>query len=296
MTTVVVIWSHSGRRMLRTIAVAGCAILALLGAARTAFARSTKKLAKYALVQVVRDADGRPLMTADGQYVSSNWSGYVLPSFKTGETYTSVQATWVVPNLPFENTRKHASAQWVGIGGFCKDSRCNKVDQTLIQLGTAEVLGGPEDVYFAWHQIQPGPVFGTSLAVLPGDEITASISCNPCVGNQSWAFSMTDITSGKNWTAEPVPYQSSLMSAEFIEGASTGQKVVFPLANYGTVTIEQSIVNDSEADLTAGYGIVLRDSRASSTISPLNATADGFTACFEPHRNPAACSFIPLPP
>ena len=282
--------------MLRTIALAGCTILGLFGPAKSGFAESPKALAKHALVEVIRDSNGRPRMTANGQYVSSNWSGYVLPSFKTGDSYTSIQATWVMPDIPFEN-RKHDSTQWVGIGGFCTDSRCRKVDHTLIQLGTAEdPLGGPENVYFAWHQIQPGPVFGTSLAVLPGDEIRASLSCNPCVGNQSWTFSMTDLTSGENWIAEHVPYQSSLMSAEFMEGTSTDQDGIFPLANYGSVTIDQSFANGASAAVGTGYGIVLQEPHASSNVSPLNTTADGFTACFGPDKKLVACSFISLPP
>jgi len=235
-------------------------------------------------------------MTPGGQFVSSNWSGYVLPNFQTGDTYTSVQATWVVPNLPFENARKHASAQWVGIGGFCKDPRCRKVDQTLLQLGTAEVLGGPVNVYFGWNQTQPGPAFGTSLAVEPGDTITASLSCNPCTGTQSWMFSMRDLTTDQAWSAYPVPYKSSNLSAEFIEGIGADQLAVFPLANYGGVTFDGSLINGLDADLAAGYGIVLREPHASSNISPLNASADDFTACFGPHKNPAPCSFIPLPP
>ncbi len=235
-------------------------------------------------------------MTPQGQFVSSNWSGYVLPSFKTGDTYTSIQATWVVPDVPFEK-RKHDSIQWIGIGGFCKDPRCKKVDQTLIQLGTAEdPLGGPENVYFAWHQTQPGPVWGTTLAVLPGDMITALLSCNPCTGTQSWMLSMTDLTTDQAWSAYPVPYQSSNLSAEFIEGIGADRPAILPLANCGTITFDQSLANGTSADLAGGYGIVLRDPKASSNISPLNATGDGFTACYGPRNNPVDCSFIPLLP
>jgi hypothetical protein len=288
--------SESRRDSVKALIIACGMTLALVAPSHSAFAESSKKLSKYALFEVVRDSNGRPLMTPGGQFVSSNWSGYVLPNFHTGDTYTSVQATWVVPDVPFEK-RKHDSTQWIGIGGFCKDPRCKKVDQTLIQLGTAEdPLGGPENAYFAWHQTQPGPAYGTSLAIEPGDMITASLRCNPCTGNQSWTLSMTDLTSGEAWTAQPVPFQSSQLSAEFIEGPSTDQNGIFPLANYGTLTFDQVFFNDVSADLTKRYGIVLRDPKASSNISPLNTTADGFTACFGPRNNPVDCSFIPFPP
>jgi len=283
----------AGKSQLVASILACVVTLACLGlASPSAYAESSKTLAKYALVSVVRDADGRPLMTEDGRYVSSNWSGYVLPSFKTGDTYTSVQATWIVPDVPFEK-RKHDSTQWIGIGGFCADARCRKIDRTLIQIGTGQdPLGGPENVYFSWYQMSPGIPLGAPIGPNPGDVITASVSCDPCIGNQMWTLSMMDLTSGVGWKGQPVPYQSSTLSAEFVEGTSADQRQILPLANYGTIPFDQSMVNGSGANLGGGYGIVLRAPQGnSSNISPLNPTADGFTACFDQPN----CTFVPIP-
>ena len=268
-----------------------CALMpGLLALSSPVHAGSTKALAKHALIEVIRDTGGRPVMTPGGQFVSSNWSGYVLPSFQTGDTYTSVEATWVVPDVAFADT-KRASTEWIGIGGFCIDPRCTKVDHTLIQFGTAaNPLGGPENVYFAWGRIQTGPLLGTSLAVGPGDTITTSLSCNPCTGNQSWTLSMTNLSNGDSWVQD-FPYQSSKLSAEFI----VGTMATLPLANYGGVTLDQSMANDSGADLAAGYGIVLQEPHASSNVSALSPTGDGFSACFGHHKKLVDCSFIPLP-
>ena len=76
-----------------------------------------------------------------------------------------------------------ASAEWVGIGGFCKNAQCNKqkdVDKTLIQLGTAQEAFGTSDLqYFAWYELLPRAPITTPLAVNPGDvyNITASLTC-----------------------------------------------------------------------------------------------------------------------
>ena len=107
---------------------------------------------------------------------------------------------------------------------------------------------------------------------------------------------MTDLTSGEGWTGQPVPYQSPMLSAEFVEGTSADQRQILPLANYGTITFDQSMANDSAADLRTGYAIVLRAPQGnSSNVSPLNPTTDGFTACFARHKKLAACSFVPIP-
>jgi hypothetical protein len=47
-----------------------------------------------------------------------------------------------------------------------------------------------------------------------------------------------------------------------------GTMATFLFANYGSVTLDQSMANDSGADLAAGYGIVLQEPHGSS-----NATA-----------------------
>lgn len=45
-------------------------------------------------------------------------------------------------------------------------------------------------------------VFGGPIGPHPGDEITASLSCNPCTGSQTWTVSMVDTTTGESWTED----------------------------------------------------------------------------------------------
>ena len=139
-------------------------------------------------------------------------------------------------------------------------------------------------------------VFGGPIGPHPGDEITASLSCNPCTGSQTWTVSMVDNTTGESWT-EDFSYQSSELSAEIVEGTSTDQRGIFPLANYGTTHLpDQSSVNGGSADLSVGYSIVLREPQhKSSIVSTLDSTFDGFSACFESRKRVAPCLFMPLP-
>src|SRR6266849_1385654 len=47
-------------------------------------------------IQVLRLRDGRVARSLMNQMVTTNWSGYVAASFRTGQNYTSAQGTWVV--------------------------------------------------------------------------------------------------------------------------------------------------------------------------------------------------------
>jgi hypothetical protein len=249
---------------------------------------------KHAPIQVIRDPKGNALRTREGQFASSNWSGYVLPNFQTGVTYTSAQGTWVVPTV-VGNKKLAVSSNWVGIGGFCKNAKCSSGDRTLIQLGTAQAAKKSQTQYFAWYEMLPAGSVMTQLVVNPGDVITASLSCNPCTGNQSWMLSMTNVTTGEPWNLT-VPYQASKLSVEWIEEAPTGGHGIFPLANYGTSTFDSSMINGGSADLATGDSIVMFDPHhQSSNVSAVDATADGFSACFGPKKKLVSCSFVAIP-
>ena len=252
-------------------------------------------VAKHAPIEVIRDPKGNALRMREGQFASSNWSGYVLPSFQTGQEYTSAQGTWIVPTVV--GTKKlAASSNWVGIGGFCENTRCTKGDRTLIQLGTAEAAKKSQTQYFAWYEMLPQASIMTDLAVNPGDVVTASLSCNPCTGQQSWTLAMTNVTTGDSWSLPDVQYQSSKLSAEWIQEAPSGQHGIFPLVNYGMTTFDQSLVDGVSADLSIGDSIVMLDPHhETSNVSALDSTADGFSACFGTKKKLTPCSFVAIP-
>jgi Peptidase A4 family len=252
--------------------------------------------AMHAPIQVVPDANGNALLAREAQFISTNWSGYVLPDFATGEDYVSAQATWVVPTVVFKK-KLAVSSNWVGIGGFCENMQCKHVDGTLIQLGTTQVAESKKATqYFAWYEMLPGPSINTALVVNPGDVITASLTCDgDCTGSQRWTLSMTNETTTQNWSQD-FDYNSSNLSAEWIEEApSSGRKIV-PLANFDTITFDQSMANDVTANLTDADSVVMRDPHGeTSNVSELNSTFDGFSACYGPTKKLTPCSFVPLP-
>src|SRR5439155_16065944 len=98
---------------------------------------------KHAPIHLHRNPDGSPERGLRNQFVSTNWSGYVVANYQTGLKYTSASMTWVVPTVRYgasndSTSSDEYSANWVGIGGFCANQLCTRGDHTLIQLGTEQ--------------------------------------------------------------------------------------------------------------------------------------------------------------
>ena len=270
-----------------------CALtVALAGSSSPAIARPARAGARHAPVEILRDAIGDPLRTKDLQFISTNWSGYVLPKFLTKKNYTAAQATWIVPEVFFDGIES-ASSSWVGIGGFCKSKKCKQGDddKTLIQLGTEQdAISDTETDYYAWYELIPGAEIPTMLAVKPGDLITASLICaGKCKNKQSWTLSMTNETSGHSWS-QVVTYESSKLSVDVIQEAPSDQNGTLPLADYGTATFSDIAADAADANLSEAESLVMENTHGeSANVSAPNSTLNGFTACFSPDSTLAPC-------
>jgi len=235
-----------------------------------------------------------PLRTPKGQLrrgvreqiETSNWSGYAVARFQTGTDYTSASGAWTVPsvsNAPgFSNSY---SSSWVGVGGFCLNSSCSSVDNTLIQLGTEQdASGSGATQYYAWYELLPKSPVQIPLAVSPGDRIVASLvdgaagvrsaslrargfrrASGPKGGGgraggpkrQTWTLTMTDQTTGSSWSTT-VSYDSSLASAEWVQEAPYSGSVL-PLADYGTATFDPGSADGASPALVPADGLVMID-------------------------------------
>jgi hypothetical protein len=226
----------------------------------------------HAHVNALRNQDGTIARGTHNEIMTSNWSGYALPNYLTGETYTAAQLNWTVPRVSYvlpppvchlvnigrktttictpPLVQAEYSASWVGIGGYCEDSNCTTVDNTLIQLGTAHnvSLNGATQ-YYAWIEMPPAdPVIisptypncnslSCAYPVRPGDDITASLTCEqqnctPLDQNQTWVLAMRNKTQNWSWSAAHVPFSSSSLSAVWIQEAPVSAAGVLPLADF----------------------------------------------------------------
>jgi hypothetical protein len=289
---------------------------------------------EHARVNVHRNDDGSLKRGPRNQVETSNWSGYAVANSSTGELYSAAQASWSVPTVSYKppppvchsvyirgSTRQVCTAaaaeaeyfaSWVGIGGFCENTNCTSVDNTLIQLGTEQdVSASGATQYYAWVEmltnypivISPEYPSCDSLScaypVAPGDAITASLSCQTNCSNpgqtQSWLLTMRNGTKG--WIfSTTVKYTSTLLSAEWIEEAPSSSAGVLPLADFNTVTVDPTVnAADSTPNLTGPDAIVMVDpyGETSSPSPPESSSNNTFAICWG--NNPASIASCAVP-
>jgi len=286
-------FSHRGPPMINLSTCERVAVLAVLAAVGFAMAParaeqpSAPSLRTHGPIEVHRLDDGSLERGPRNEFVTSNWSGYGIAHYQTGQHYTSAQATWVVPTVIFgatdSSTNEEYSATWVGIGGFCMNALCTRADRTLIQLGTSQyVSSSGATSYFAWYEMLPqAPVTITGITVSPGNQITASLQCvSACSAKtQVWQLKMTNITTNQNWS-QNFSYSSSIASADWIEEAPVSSSVL-PLADLNVVGIAPSIGGVSAWNsLTASAnGIQMKDPWGQYS-SPSSTDPNGFNTCW----------------
>jgi peptidase A4-like protein len=246
-------------------------------------------LVAHGVIQPRRNDDGSLARGPRNEFATSNWSGYAVAKYQTGETYTGASATWTVPAVTYapdaSGSTEEYSSTWVGIGGFCENALCTHVDRTLIQLGTEQdVSSSGATQYYAWYEMLPKYPVQIPLSINPGDSITATLQCTNCSSKtQSWTLTMvnnSDLTQ-KPWTAT-FSYASSKLSAVWIEEAPYSGGVL-PLADFGTVAIEPNSVNPPLELQT--NGIQMTDPWGQTAIpSAVGTTTSGapiFDVCWE---------------
>jgi hypothetical protein len=203
-------------------------------------------------------------------YTSTNWSGYI----SSGQSYTAVSGSWVVPTVASNSTPNSGDGTWIGIGGVTSSD--------LIQIGTDDSVNSTGQVTSsAFYETLPQSSRTiNTMTVSEGDAMTASINE---VSTGQWTLSISDTTSGQSFTTS-ISYSSSNSSAEWIEedpGYLNGAQV--PFDEYG----ELSFTNATTMSGNTGYTLstsnaepvtlVDNNGNALSTPSALGTDGESFT-------------------
>ncbi|HLX19706.1 MAG TPA: G1 family glutamic endopeptidase [Gaiellaceae bacterium] len=162
---------------------------------------------------------------------SSNWAGYAV----NGSTFTDVKGSWVQSAVTCGSRSSTYSAFWVGLGGFSGGSG------GLEQIGTESDCIGGYPIYSAWYELLPADSTPISLAISPGDTISAEVTVNGPVTT----LTLTDVTTNQTFTTQQTPSLLDTSSAEWIAEAPSqcvgrGRCTPLPLANFGTVQFSGS--------------------------------------------------------
>jgi len=205
--------------------------------------------------------------------VSSNWSGYVVPS---ATPVTSVSGEFTVPTLDCAKTRNAGVAAWVGIGGV-------RSADDLLQTGVvSECVAGVQTEDPGWWEEYPenAAQFFTNMPISPGDQIEASVSQG---ADLSWTTRVDDLTTkvsgvmhtgtGGQWgtirDSDGAPLSPPQDSSTFTyAGGGTAEWIVedfgnsiglVPFADFGTVTFTGLTTSLPAWGLTADEQVGLGD-------------------------------------
>jgi hypothetical protein len=178
---------------------------------------------------------------------SPNWAGYSVASNLADPqpVIIGIKGSWIVPTVS-PSQRSVFSAVWIGIGGW-------QFDSTLIQTGTEQDSNHYSAMYSAWYELLPNEsVIITTINVLPGDEINASISLINSTTNL-WSIEITDVRNEQSFQRNVV-YNSSRLSAEWIVERPTLNNRLPVLADFGSVTFTNSrITTDTSAGTIGNF-------------------------------------------
>ena len=217
---------------------------------------------------------------------SSNWAGYAV--HRSGLAFRTVHATWRQPNVTCTPGVRTFSSYWVGLGGYGIDSRA------LEQIGTeVDCTRGGRASSTAWYELVPAPSVPISLAVQPGDLLSADVT----VRGHRVRLALRDETSGQSFFKATTAPVIDVSSAEWIVEApsdcvSDASCQTLPLADFGSVSFGSagaqtarghrgSISNPAwgvtQISLTAaGRGFAANGALpVLGTATPLGLTADG---------------------
>jgi Peptidase A4 family len=165
------------------------------------------------------------------QKQSQNWAGYVVKN-STGKGFSSISGSWTQPTAKASSrTAQGFSAFWVGLGGTSSRS------QSLEQVGTSSDSVNGNATYYAWYELLPSAQVKLSIAIHPGDHISARVTVSASIVTV-W---LSDTTTRQSVTKSLRMRNPDTSSAEWIaESPSTttqpGVYQTLPLANFGEAT------------------------------------------------------------
>lgn len=192
----------------------------------------------------------------------------------TSGIFTSVTASWAVPNVSGNGRTLTADGTWIGIGGVTTGD--------LIQTGTQDVVDANGMVSMAafYEMLPSASMTITDMAISPGDSMTASIRE---ISLETWTISITDNTDNNSFSTM-VGYNSANSSAEWIEedpSYANGTQVDFDTFGSVTFTGAKATVDDTVNPIStlnvASITLVNSAGQALAVPSVVSSANNGFS-------------------
>ena len=205
---------------------------------------------------------------------STNWGGYADDN-STGNTYTSVSASWKQPTATCAGS--DFAVFWVGIDGYN--------DNTVEQDGTLAICSGSTVTYMDWWEMYPANDIQFVNTISAGDQVTSTVVFS---GGQ-YKLTVTDSTNPSASFAVTQTCQASCSnsSAEWIAERPSGTGGLAVLPEFGTWKVKGASATSASTTGTISSfpndAITMRDSAglALVKVSGLNSAGTSFTATWK---------------
>lgn len=210
---------------------------------------------------------------------TQNFSGYIDYA-ASGQAFTAVSATWIVPTVSCQPGATSWAAQWPGIG-----------DGTTVQQdGTETDCFGGTPSYWAWYEMYGDPVVNdgdavplssSTYPVSAGDRMSGSVSLT----GSNWVLTLADAT--QNWTFEtqiaaPAGGLSQGSAEWMVEDPNGCTPQCETLAPFSPVQFSGATATaNGQSGPISGFPatamVIDQNSAVLATPSPIDATGGGFT-------------------
>ncbi|KAJ3808752.1 glutamic protease [Lentinula aff. lateritia] len=178
---------------------------------------------------------------------STNWAGVVIESPPTGQNFTTVSGTFVVPKPTGSNG---SASAWVGIDG-------DTASQSILQAGVDFTLLGGKVTYESWYEWYPNYAYDFSnFAISAGNTVTITIHAT---SSKTGTVTLSNKSTGKSVSQSLTAPSSSTalkgQNAEWIVEDYDENGSLVPFANFGTVTFTNASASTSKKTIAPSSGV-----------------------------------------
>ena len=236
--------------------------------------------------------ESAPITVPFSGQISSNWSGYVLPS---STILTQATAEWVVPHLNCVDTPNAQAGTWVGIGGMTWPT--GGTSGSLFQTGTANNCVNGVQKESAWFELFPYmstySLIFSDFSITAGDTILGKVGINT---EGQWVAVLEDLTTGiqgvyevgVGWDVSTIATNSLIVplqqygSGWSYSGGYSAEWIVEPgtsFANYGSEAFTNLGTSIPSWSLTASDAEEIVQNGVTLSV-PGAVSGDGFTVTY----------------
>ena len=203
---------------------------------------------------------------------SQNWSGAVITSPPSGQTFDGVTASFVVPTpqVPSGSSSSgtYAASAWVGIDG-------DTYQNSILQTGVDFTITNGKVSYDAWYEWYPDYAYDFSITISAGNTIVATVASTT---STSGTASIENVSTGKTVT-KSLTSSAALggQNAEWIVEDFEQNGALVKLCNFGTVTFTGCTAKTASSSENAAGATILDIEQSGKVLTSVSISGSTVT-------------------